>query len=319
MNYIVLDLEWNQSPSGRVISNENGALPFEIIEIGAVKLDKDLNKISSFDRLIKPEVYFKMHKAIEKMLPITMKDLQKGKPFPEALSDFLKWCGNDIIFCTWGDMDLFQLQRNMNYHGIDNKFPLPFLFLDMQSIFSENYLDGSKNAGLNEAVEILDLPTRKEFHRAIYDADYTADIMKNIDGKLLKNNFSIDNYKVPRKSSEEFRIRNNYLEQYVTKAFDSKEKATGYRDLRKARCFVCDRPMDRKIRWFCDNGKNYYAAFECAEHGYITGKFRVKKSDDGRFFAVRTMTRTDKNGFLALRDKKEKERERVKQNLESER
>ena len=319
MNYIVFDLEWNQSPSGKVISNENGALPFEIIEIGAVKLDEELNKISSFDRLIRPEVYLKLHKAIEKMLPITMRDLQKGKSFTEAVYDVLQWCGEDVIFCTWGDMDLFQLQRNMNYFGVENRFPLPFLYLDLQSIFSETYLDGSKNAGLNEAVEILKVPRRNTFHRAIYDADYTAEIAKRMDRKLLENNFSIDTYKVPQKSSEEFRIRNSYIEQYVTKAFDSKEKATGYRELRSARCFICDRQMDRKIRWFCDNGKNYYAAFKCEKHGFITGKFRVKKSDDGKFFALRTMTRTDRSGYMAVQDKKEKERERINQKLESER
>ena len=36
MDYIVLDLEWNQSPAGK--SGENRAIPFEIIEIGALKL-----------------------------------------------------------------------------------------------------------------------------------------------------------------------------------------------------------------------------------------------------------------------------------------
>ena len=33
MNYIVFDLEWNQSPGGKKYSNSR--LPFEIIEIGA--------------------------------------------------------------------------------------------------------------------------------------------------------------------------------------------------------------------------------------------------------------------------------------------
>ena len=37
MNYIVFDLEWNQCPYGK--DKENQRLPFEIIEIGAVKLN----------------------------------------------------------------------------------------------------------------------------------------------------------------------------------------------------------------------------------------------------------------------------------------
>ena len=35
MNYIVLDLEWNQCPEGK--EKENSRIPFEIIEIGAVR------------------------------------------------------------------------------------------------------------------------------------------------------------------------------------------------------------------------------------------------------------------------------------------
>ena len=38
MDYIVLDLEWNQSPRGK--AGERFGLPFEIIEIGAVRLDE---------------------------------------------------------------------------------------------------------------------------------------------------------------------------------------------------------------------------------------------------------------------------------------
>ena len=37
MNYIVFDLEWNQNPAGKKTRNDK--LPFEIIEIGAVKVN----------------------------------------------------------------------------------------------------------------------------------------------------------------------------------------------------------------------------------------------------------------------------------------
>ena len=38
MNYIAVDFEWNQNPYGKEAGNKR--LPFEIIEIGAVKLDE---------------------------------------------------------------------------------------------------------------------------------------------------------------------------------------------------------------------------------------------------------------------------------------
>ena len=37
MEYVIFDLEWNQSPYGQ--SGEHPRMPFEIIEIGAVKLN----------------------------------------------------------------------------------------------------------------------------------------------------------------------------------------------------------------------------------------------------------------------------------------
>lgn len=39
MDYIVMDLEWNQNPYGK--NNHHPDIPFEIIEIGAVRVTED--------------------------------------------------------------------------------------------------------------------------------------------------------------------------------------------------------------------------------------------------------------------------------------
>ena len=59
MNYIVFDLEWNQNPSGKKTRNDR--LPFEIIEIGAVKVNSKKEITDHFHRLIKPQVYKWIH------------------------------------------------------------------------------------------------------------------------------------------------------------------------------------------------------------------------------------------------------------------
>ena len=46
MNYIIFDLEWNQCPQGK--TRENPKLPFEIIEIGAIKLNEQREEIGRF-------------------------------------------------------------------------------------------------------------------------------------------------------------------------------------------------------------------------------------------------------------------------------
>ena len=55
MNYIVFDLEWNQGIAGKRESSHE-EIPFEIIEIGAIKLDKRKNIIGQFQKIIKPSV-----------------------------------------------------------------------------------------------------------------------------------------------------------------------------------------------------------------------------------------------------------------------
>ena len=65
MNYIVFDLEWNQSAEGKECSVEH--MPFEIIEIGAVKLNRQMKQISEFHRLVRPKAYKEMHFKISEV------------------------------------------------------------------------------------------------------------------------------------------------------------------------------------------------------------------------------------------------------------
>ena len=93
MNYIVFDLEWNQSPGGKKWSNSR--LPFEIIEIGAVKLNEKKEIVDSFQRLIKPQVYNWIHDSIHEVIHVNYKDLQNGTVFPQAVTEFIEWCGEE--------------------------------------------------------------------------------------------------------------------------------------------------------------------------------------------------------------------------------
>ena len=74
-NYIVFDLEWNQSSGGRDCSSPR--LAFEIFEIGAVKLNENFEKVSEFHRLIKPCVYRQMHHIISEVTHVSMEELER--------------------------------------------------------------------------------------------------------------------------------------------------------------------------------------------------------------------------------------------------
>ena len=79
MDYIIFDLEWNQG--SRSSSAREERLPFEIVEIGAVKLNKNREMISEFSELIKPQIYHEMHYITSRLLHLHMKELEKGKVY----------------------------------------------------------------------------------------------------------------------------------------------------------------------------------------------------------------------------------------------
>ena len=66
MNYIVLDLEWNQAQDSWDARSK--MLAFEIIEIGAVKLNSRMEIVDTFHELVRPQVYESMHRVTEKLL-----------------------------------------------------------------------------------------------------------------------------------------------------------------------------------------------------------------------------------------------------------
>ena len=117
MNYIILDLEWNQGNEQK--EKQLKELPFEIIEIGAVKLNSRMEICDSFHELIRPQVYKEMHYMTKKLLHLDMEELQSGRSFLQVIKSFLAWCGEDYMFGTWGPQDLTELQRNMKFYGME--------------------------------------------------------------------------------------------------------------------------------------------------------------------------------------------------------
>ena len=99
MNYIVFDLEWNQCPYGK--GQENERIPFEIIEIGAVKLNSERQIIDQYQVLIQPRVYKKLHHRTREIIQMDMKLLEReGIPFYRAVKEFLNGAVR-MPFCSW--------------------------------------------------------------------------------------------------------------------------------------------------------------------------------------------------------------------------
>lgn len=315
MDYIVFDLEWNQCPYGK--GQENEKIPFEIIEIGAVKLNSQKELIDRYHTLIQPRVYRKMHFRTKEIIQLDMKDLEKGTAFYKAIREFLKWCGEDYRFCTWGNTDLLELQRNMKYYGVLSLLKGPLTYLDVQKLFSIQYGDGESRKSLEYAVDYMKAEKDTAFHRALADAEYTAIILGKITDDISDVFYSVDCYQNPKEKKEEIHIKYPEYEKYISREFKSKEQMMEDKEIISTRCLICGKNARKKIRWFSSGQKNYYCLANCCTHGWIKGRIRVKKAEDGNVFAIKTLQNCTEEDAEGIREKREeirrKRRERRKQ------
>lgn len=303
-NYIVFDLEWNQGSSGK--DSDLPRLPFEIFEIGAVKLNENLEKISEFHRLIRPCVYRQIHHIISEVTHVSAEELERcGEPFTDVMREFIAWCGEDYIFCTWGSMDLTELQRNMMYHGLEIPFEFPLLFYDVQKLYSLQYSDGKTRASLDEAVEYFHLPADAPFHRALDDAEYTGKVMAQLDFHKVRDYVSVDYYQLPETEEEEFTLHFPDYAKFVSRIYETREEVMSEKKVTDMICYKCRRMLRKKIRWFSYGQRFYLCLAVCPEHGYLKGKIRIKKTEDGFVYAVKTLKLVDDSGAEMVANKKE--------------
>ncbi len=284
MEYIVFDLEWNQ---GGNEEHEREKLCFEIVEIGAVKMNEKGVMISEFSRLVKPQVYHEMHKITSRLIHLQMQELEHGSPFEEVAEQFLDWCGTDYIFCTWGPLDLTELQRNMQYYGMEALAKGPLAFLDIQKLFSLAYEDGKSRKSLEYAVDFLGLEKDIPFHRAFSDAYYAGKVLARIPEKFY-GNCSYDLFHLPAERADEVHVVFDGYEKYISRVFPNKAAALTDREVISSKCYLCHKNLKKKIRWFTPNGKHYYCVAYCDCHGYMKGKIRIRRAEGDCVYVVKT-------------------------------
>jgi DNA polymerase III epsilon subunit-like protein len=215
MYYIVFDLEFNQdipekNTEGYKLNPQDNSLvmnsrpsPFEIIQIGAVKLDFERKTAAVFDRYVKPTVYSKVSPFITELTGITTEQLLPEEDFPAVFKAFLTFIdSSDAVFVIWGKSDIKELYRSAQYHKLDLDL-LSKQYIDIQPQAALHlHFPPKKLPRLQKTVEALCLPQPYPFHNAFHDAWYTAEIFKKIIKSDVKpaiyNPFSIKPASRPR-------------------------------------------------------------------------------------------------------------------------
>lgn len=301
MNYIVIDLEWNQSASGQ--TGENPRLPFEIIEIGATKLDEKFNIIDQYGSIIKPRIYRRLQSRIRELLNYDESLLRTGRPFDVLFREFKKWCGDDFIFCTWGPLDLTYLQQNMDFYYLKN-FTFPLKFYNLQEIYAINHYDDKYQIpSLEKVVHELNIPIHEPFHCAKNDAYYTAKVFQEMNRKKLYDMYSIDYYRHPTCLEEEIISEHINYSEYISRTFQNKKEALSDKNIITLRCHKCNKKLTKKIKWFVNNPSTQICVGKCWTHGLICGKIRFKNTKDGNLFIVKTVEKINKKEFEKIKNR----------------
>ena len=184
MDYIVLDMEWNQpwpgSPSSRKV------LPVqirgEIIQLGAVRLREDRTVADEFQVLVKPKYYKRLNRRVGKLTGIKEAQLRdEGVGMVDAMKRFRQWCGEDVIFLTWGFDDITILRENLQLYGMEDNWVSRWY--NAQMIFNAQTDGSNSQKALKTAMEVFGIEPSRPAHDALGDAYHTALICARLDLK----------------------------------------------------------------------------------------------------------------------------------------
>ena len=280
MDYIVLDMEWNQpwpgSPSAKKV------LPVqirgEIIQIGAVRLTGDGTVADEFQVMIRPKYYRRLNRRVSKLTGIKESRLkEEGIPFPEAMEQFRSWCGEDIVFLTWGFDDIGILRENLKLFGLDESWTAKWY--NAQMIFNAQTDGSNSQKALKTAMEIFGIEATRPAHDALGDAYHTALICARLD--LSRGAEEYDQALKSHENGFHGAELPGCICRKVFYDYADKHAALAAMTGPENECPVCGRQM-LGSRWFAQPGHRYMDLATCADHGKFLIRVRLSDQPDGK-------------------------------------
>ena len=279
MDYIVLDMEWNQpwpgSPSAQKVLPV--AIRGEIIQIGAVRVTQDQKVADEFQVLVKPKYYRRLNRRISKLTGIKETQLKnEGVPFQEAVESFRQWCGDDIVILTWGFDDVGMLRDNLRLFGLSEDWTQRWY--NAQMIFNAQTDGSNAQKALKTAMEIFNIEASRPAHDALGDAYHTALICSRLDLRR-----GMEEYGQALKSHE-----NGFhgaelpgcIDRKVYYDYADKRAALAAMTGEENLCPQCGGQM-QGTRWFSQPGHRYMDLATCQKHGQFLIRVRLSEQPNG--------------------------------------
>jgi DNA polymerase III epsilon subunit-like protein len=272
MYYITLDLEWNQAYAEKALAVQkrlSRRLRGEVIQIGAVKLDKNMMPCGSYQIIVKPKYFKKIHRHVSVLTGITQEQMDLGTPLPEAAEKFRKWCGKDFAFLTWGPDDIPMLKENFRVHDLPSSW-LDSTY-DLQLIFNRQTDDSTKQRSLEYAMEYFEIPQTLPAHDALNDAYFTALVAAKLDVAG-----GIKNYN---------QRRGDLLLDTVIGDADAGDD--GYVTIgemldddavKKPLCPLCSKPLSMSLKPLHSKGQRYTYLYNCPKDGSLLLSLKLHRN-----------------------------------------
>ena len=279
MNYVVLDMEWNQPWPGSPSSKK--VLPVqirgEIIQIGAVRVTGDRQVADEFQIMVKPKYYRHLNRRVSKLTGIKENQLRdEGVPFPEAIGQFRDWCGEDIVFLTWGFDDIGILRENLQLFGIETDWTERWY--NAQMIFNAQTDGSTSQKALKTAMEIFGIEATRPAHDALGDAYHTAQICAMLD--LERGAAEYDAALKSHENGFHGAELPGCIARKVFYDYADKRAALSAMSGEENLCPVCGGRM-LGSRWFSQPGHRYMDLATCPEHGKFLIRVRLSEQPDG--------------------------------------
>lgn len=177
---VVIDLEMCEIPrrNRKVFKRKN-----EIIQIGAVMLNQEMEIISEFSTYVKPE-FGEITFAIYNLTGITESMLKSAPSLDTALKMLEAWM-NQKVRCiyAWSENDYYQMLFEITGKGlltVENEALLDMEWIDYQKSFGDRF-EMERCVSLEEALNLAEINIEGQLHNGLDDAYNTALLIRKLE------------------------------------------------------------------------------------------------------------------------------------------
>ena len=170
--YLVIDIEATCSEDDSIPRHE-----MEIIEIGAVMVEAlTYDTIDEFQTFVRPVKHPRLTPFCRDLTSIRQIEVEIAPQFPQAVTRMRQWLRAypHYLFCSWGEYDRVQFERDCEYHRTAYPFTKGHLNLKKEFARQQNLRNP---VGMTVALRQAGLRLRGIHHRGIDDAKNIAQLL----------------------------------------------------------------------------------------------------------------------------------------------